>query len=103
MRLYITTLLLFVPALAYANADEDRMSYVCDHDNAIEIVVSQDKPDDLILNAFSKERVFKRVNSEPVNLFKAAEAGYEISFEDLNQIFLTTQGVQYTCNLDSVE
>lgn len=100
MHQYIIALLLLMPGVAFANSDEDRYSYICDHDNAIEIIIAQDKPDSLILNAFSKERIFERVSSTPLNLFKG-EQGYEISFENMNQIFLTTQGVQYTCNLDA--
>lgn len=69
MRLYLGIALVLLPNIAFAESDKDNISYVCDHDNVIEIITSQDDPDRIILNAFGRERTLKRNTSASQNSF----------------------------------
>ncbi|MCV9908506.1 hypothetical protein [Ochrobactrum sp. AN78] len=102
MRLYLGIALVLLPNIAFAESDKDNISYVCDHDNVIEIITSQDDPDRIILNAFGRERTLKRNTSASQNSFVGE--GYEISFAtSLEKIAVTSDGATLNCNVDAVD
>ncbi|GAA5539968.1 MULTISPECIES: hypothetical protein [Brucella/Ochrobactrum group] len=101
MRWLFGAVLILMPSLAHAEADQDRISYVCDHDNVIDVFTSTDDPNHIRLSAFSRDRLLEKVPSSSGSKF--AGEGYEIAFETLSKIAITSQGVTYQCVMDSVE
>ncbi len=102
MRFYLSISLVLLPTLAFAESDKDHISYICDHDNVIELVVSQDDPEQITLNAFGRERVLKRNKSASENSFVGE--GYEISFlTSLEKISVTSEGASLACAVDAID
>ncbi|WP_152027393.1 MULTISPECIES: hypothetical protein [Brucella] len=101
MRFCLIAALALSPSIALAEADQDHISYICDHENAIEIITSQDKPEQIILNAFGRERSLEKTTDAPHKTFVGE--GYEISFTTMEKIFVTSQGATLTCNVDAIE
>ncbi len=69
MRFCLIAALALSPSIALAEADQDHISYICDHENAIEIITSQDKPEQIILNAFGRERSLEKTTDAPHKTF----------------------------------
>lgn len=101
MRMLLGAILILMPSLASAEGDQDRISYVCDHDNVIDIFTSPDDPEHIRLNAFGRDRLLEKAASESGSKFVGE--GYEIAFENLEKITITSEGVTYRCEMDSVE
>ncbi|MBA8819952.1 membrane-bound inhibitor of C-type lysozyme [Ochrobactrum sp. P6BSIII] len=101
MRWLFGAVLILMPSLAHAEADQDRISYVCDHDNVIDVFTSPDDPDHIRLSAFSRDRLLEKLPSASGSKF--AGEGYGIAYETLTKIAITSQGVTYQCVMDSVE
>lgn len=101
MRLSLSVALVLLPTVAFAESDKDYISYICDHDNMIEIITSQNDPEHITLNAFGRERILKRDAEAARNSFVGE--GYEITFvTSMEKIAVTSQGATLACKVDTV-
>jgi len=102
MRYLIAALSLTVPTPVLAqSADVDQISYLCDHDNVVELLAATEDPEQITLRAFSRDRILKKVAEDPD--FQYEGEGYSIVFRTLEVIKLTSEGVTMTCHADSID